>query len=205
MRAKLEIVAMFVAAVAFIVSLIAIFLSLDAISRQPVIASPYSDPVLAYAYQFHINMTEFQECLEKENVYDKWMQDAKALGVRGTPTFIINGRKIEGNQPNLIKQTIEEELQNPSPHDLWQYVNKDIILGNKSAPVLAIEVSSFTCPHCRAFHKSAFPEIKESYIDTGKIAWVPKILGDKKKSNAIYCFYLQRPDKVVEYIDLLFE
>lgn len=43
------------------------------------------------------------------------------------------------------------------------------ILGNPDAPVTMLEYSSMTCPHCRAFHVDTLPEIKEKYIDTGKV------------------------------------
>ena len=43
------------------------------------------------------------------------------------------------------------------------------VLGDPNAPVLMIEYSSLTCPHCAAFHSGALPEIKERYIDTGMV------------------------------------
>ena len=48
----------------------------------------------------------------------------------------------------------------------------DMILGAKEAPVTVIEYASVTCPHCAAFHETIYPEIKEKYVDTGKIKFV---------------------------------
>jgi protein-disulfide isomerase len=31
---------------------------------------------------------------------------------------------------------------------------------------------SLTCPHCRAFHRDVFPQLKREYIDTGKVRFV---------------------------------
>ena len=45
---------------------------------------------------------------------------------------------------------------------------QDMILGEADAPVTIIEYASLTCPHCAAFHKQVYPEIKSEYIDTGK-------------------------------------
>lgn len=42
------------------------------------------------------------------------------------------------------------------------------VVGDANAPVTIIEYASMTCPHCRAFHKDAYPTIKERYLDTGK-------------------------------------
>ena len=44
-----------------------------------------------------------------------------------------------------------------------------MFLGDKEAPVLIIEYSSFTCPHCATFHKEVLPKLKADYIDSGKV------------------------------------
>jgi protein-disulfide isomerase len=44
----------------------------------------------------------------------------------------------------------------------------DRVLGDEAAPVLIVEYSSLTCPHCAAFHKETLPKIIMEYIDTGK-------------------------------------
>ncbi|MGF1474944.1 MAG: DsbA family protein [Geminicoccaceae bacterium] len=43
------------------------------------------------------------------------------------------------------------------------------VLGDPDAPVTMIEYSSLSCPHCAAFHADTLPQIKETYIDTGKV------------------------------------
>ncbi len=48
----------------------------------------------------------------------------------------------------------------------------DMALGDKDAAVVVIEYASVTCPHCATFHEDIFPEIKEDYIDTGKIRYI---------------------------------
>lgn len=45
-------------------------------------------------------------------------------------------------------------------------------LGSATAPVVVIEVSSFKCAHCRAFHEKIFPALRTRYVDTGKVQWV---------------------------------
>jgi protein-disulfide isomerase len=42
-------------------------------------------------------------------------------------------------------------------------------LGNPDAPIKVEEFASLTCGHCATFHGSTFPELKEKYIDTGKV------------------------------------
>ena len=48
----------------------------------------------------------------------------------------------------------------------------DMALGSKDASVTIIEYASMTCPHCAAFTKDVFPELKKAYIDTGKVRFV---------------------------------
>jgi protein-disulfide isomerase len=46
------------------------------------------------------------------------------------------------------------------------------VMGSPDAPVTVIEYAMFTCPHCAAFHKDVLPQLKENYIDTGKVRLV---------------------------------
>ena len=48
----------------------------------------------------------------------------------------------------------------------------DMTLGSKDAPVTIIEYASMTCPHCAAFEKEVFPQLKSAYIDTGKVKFI---------------------------------
>lgn len=48
----------------------------------------------------------------------------------------------------------------------------EIALGRADAPVTIIKYMSLTCPHCRAFHRDVFPQLKREYIDTGKVRFV---------------------------------
>ncbi|PZX16533.1 protein-disulfide isomerase [Palleronia aestuarii] len=49
---------------------------------------------------------------------------------------------------------------------------EEMTLGNPDADVTVIEYASFTCPHCKTFHDTVLPELKENYIDTGRIEFV---------------------------------
>lgn len=49
---------------------------------------------------------------------------------------------------------------------------QEMVLGAEDAPVTIIEYGSFTCPHCASFHAGVFPQIKENYIDTGKVRFI---------------------------------
>ena len=60
-----------------------------------------------------------------------------------------------------------QELQ-----DVTASIDDDPFKGKTDAPVTIIEFSDYQCPFCGRFVKNTFPEIKEKYIDTGKVKYV---------------------------------
>ena len=48
----------------------------------------------------------------------------------------------------------------------------DMILGDPNAPVTLVEYASFTCGHCANFHINVLPDVKEKFINTGKVRMV---------------------------------
>ena len=57
----------------------------------------------------------FLKFVEDKNIMkkvDNNIAEGKDLGVTGTPTIFINGKKVVGMRPNLIKKFIEEALKN---------------------------------------------------------------------------------------------
>lgn len=44
--------------------------------------------------------------------------------------------------------------------------------GDAEAPLEVIEYGSFTCPHCANFHVTVFGQLKQNYIDTGKVRFI---------------------------------
>ncbi|MEM1287951.1 MAG: DsbA family protein [Pseudomonadota bacterium] len=48
----------------------------------------------------------------------------------------------------------------------------DVTMGEPDAPVVIVDYSSMTCPHCRSFHTNALPSIKANYIESGQAFYV---------------------------------
>jgi protein-disulfide isomerase len=72
--------------------------------------------------------------------------------------------------------------------------------GNASAPVTIVEYASLTCPHCRNFHLTVYPEFKRRFIDTGKVRYILREFPIGKTSgNATIALRCAPPDK---YLDL---
>ena len=59
----------------------------------------------------------------------------------------------------------------------YSYSNQDLLsdnmrkqfMGSKNAPIKIKEYFSLTCSHCANFHVKTLPQLKERYIDTGKV------------------------------------
>ena len=48
----------------------------------------------------------------------------------------------------------------------------ELALGSSDARVVIVEYASMTCGHCANFHTKVFPELKQKYIETGKVRFI---------------------------------
>ncbi len=88
-----------------------------------------------------------------------------------TALFTLAGAAISGC--GLLPLTSPALADEPSPADLAQAgPDGDVVLGSDKAPVTIIEYASMTCPHCAHFATTTFPELKQRYIDTGKVRFI---------------------------------
>jgi protein-disulfide isomerase len=73
----------------------------------------------AMAEELNLDMQQFARCVSDPAVEDEVKADTadgQALGIRGTPTFYINGRILVGAQPlEAFAAVIDEELASVSP------------------------------------------------------------------------------------------
>ena len=51
----------------------------------------------------------------------------------------------------------------------------DRAMGSANAPVQIIEYAAPVCPHCAHFSATVLPQLKKTYIDTGKVHYVLRI------------------------------
>ncbi len=81
----------------------------------------------------------------------------------------------------------------------------EMILGDPGAPVTIIEYSSLTCPHCAKFHNETLAQIKEAYIDTGKVRLVYRDFPfDRPGQLAAAMARCAGPDRFFGFIEVLF-
>jgi protein-disulfide isomerase len=66
-----------------------------------------------------------------------------------------------------------EVIENPTLADVMNTgALPEMALGRADAPVTIIKYASLTCPYCRQFQLSIFPQLKREYIDTGKVRFI---------------------------------
>ena len=106
------------------------------------------------------------------------------IGVGGAYLWSMNGSagqpsagQPSAGQPSATQQADSGaeatiDLAKPIDDPLAKVQEGDILLGDPDAPVTMIEYFSYSCGHCANFHAQTFPELKKTYIDTGKVKLV---------------------------------
>ena len=73
------------------------------------------DHLVRYAVDLGVDSTAFTRCLDERRfkaAVEADVAQARALGITGTPTFLINGRPLVGAQPvEAFRHVIDEALK----------------------------------------------------------------------------------------------
>lgn len=85
---------------------------------------------------------------------------------------VLVGLTMTAYAQNKVEPKTDAVAQKQVDPRLYGQLPNDIIMGDPKAPVTMIEYSSLSCPHCADFQQKNFPEIKSSYIDTGKVKFI---------------------------------
>jgi protein-disulfide isomerase len=141
-----------------------------------------------YAEELGVDVEAFGECLESGGTRAQVDADAaegSARGVRGTPTFFINGQVLVGAQPYVVfAQAIDTALAGetptpaqpptpaaaPTPAPIAP-VDDALTLGDPSAPVTIVEFSDYQCPFCARHFQETWPRLKAEFVDTGRVRY----------------------------------
>ncbi len=81
-------------------------------------------------------------------------------------------KKIKVNRRNTLLSLLAVSV-----FPKYSYSNQDLLsdkmrkqfMGSKNAPIKIKEYFSLTCSHCANFHVKTLPQLKERYIETGKV------------------------------------
>ncbi|HEY7037307.1 MAG TPA: thioredoxin domain-containing protein [Methylomirabilota bacterium] len=75
------------------------------------------DDLLGYARRLGLDLDAFAQCFDSARYQDAVLADqreGREAGVRATPTFFINGRKIEGALPiETFREAVQQALRDP--------------------------------------------------------------------------------------------
>ena len=79
-------------------------------------------------------------------------------------------------------------------------------IGSPDAPVTMIEYFSLTCPACASFQNDVYDDLKEKYLDTGKVRFVykefPRDGVDLRQQGPQRRHDLQRRQPMHRHVDL---
>ena len=90
--------------------------------------------------------------------------------------------------------------------DNTKALNDLIVLGANEAPVKIKIFSSLTCPHCADFHLNVVPEIKEKYVDSGKVQLIfIDFPLDQVALNASKLLHCLEQKKQITFLDNIYE
>ena len=82
----------------------------------------------------------------------------------------------------------------------------DRSMGSPKAPVQIVEYAAPACPHCAYFAKTVLPELKKTFIDTGKVHYVLRIFPISPYDGAIAGMAVCLPkERYFEFLDLAFQ
>ncbi|MCS6844646.1 MAG: DsbA family protein [Caldilineales bacterium] len=147
-----------------------------------------------YAVRLGVERSAFDACLSSgrhEAAVLADLQEGLELGVRGTPTFFINGQIFMGAQPlqnfrqaiatvaaggNIVPPPEPTPTPVPTPAPLTRDVPLDNaagIKGRADAPVTIVEYTDYQCPFCQRHFLQTMPQLQR-YIDEGTVKYVVK-------------------------------
>ena len=103
-----------------------------------------------------------------------------ALEASGAQPVVSTSGGTSADQPrfdpfsdNTGYKPLREVIKDPSVADVMQPGPlPEMAIGRADAPVTLIKYASLTCPYCREFHRTTFPQLKREYIDPGKVRFI---------------------------------
>lgn len=83
---------------------------------------------------------------------------------------------LEKQQTQLARLIAPQPADAPPQRVQMNVSNGWYSIGRADAPVTLVEFADYQCPFCKRFHTNTYPELKKSYIDTGKVRFISRDL-----------------------------
>ncbi len=156
----------------------------------------YADTFMNYAENIGLELAAFNQCVNDNQFYSEIEADlatGSALGITGTPSFVINGELLVGAQPveifnaaiSALKEggqlTVSGSNTEPSPPSPGVAPTPAVFsdgyagaIGDPNAPVTIIEFTDYQCPYCSRHSLETMPQILSDMVDTGRVYYILK-------------------------------
>jgi len=122
--------------------------------------------ILLFALLFS---TVLSGCNQKEkNTTEQWQVDEVLLHLSELRKEVVSLRKqvkILTKDVSNINPDVSRQAAINLPLDNQMY------LGDESAELAIVEFSDFQCPYCVRHAKKVYPELKKSFVETGKVKY----------------------------------
>ncbi len=128
--------------------------------------------------------------------------------VQNVPAYVSKDGKLLLLQAFELDKGLSPGTTQPA-EKIEVSADDDAFLGKEDAPITIVEFSDFQCPFCSRFDEDTLPELKEKYIDTGKVKFVYRDYPlefhqyAQKAAEASEC--ADEQGKYWEYHDILFK
>jgi len=103
-----------------------------------------------------------------------------------------------GNQRPINKMKAPKQVK----------LNLGVSMGDKKAKLAIVEFTDYQCPFCARHSKKVLPQIKEKFIDTGKVQYIsydfPLSFHKQAKSASVAARCAEKQDKFLEMHNAIF-
>jgi len=142
-----------------------------------------------YAANLGLDEQSFVSCLDSgrhDLAIEANVQEARSLGISGTPHFFVDGYPLSGARPIehfIAAVSLAEEGRlaeaftppaEPTPGPAIVPIENSFAIGEPDAPITIIEYTDFQCPYCSRYFQQTYPQIVEQYVNTGVVRYVFK-------------------------------
>jgi len=144
-----------------------------------------------YAGRLGLDQTAFDTCLDDGRHGDAVMADyneALGLGIRATPSFVLQDTILEGALPFgdfqakldvVVGGGVLPTATPPPTPELVEIEAPDAVVeigdapvkGSEDAPVTIIEFSDYECPYCKMFVDNTYATLMSEYVETGRVRY----------------------------------
>ncbi len=92
-----------------------------------------------------------------------------------------------------------------APRSMSQAAADDRTMGDPNAPVVFVEYASPICPHCAHFASNGLPNLKEEYIDKGKVYFIFRVFPLSAVDGAVEAIGRCLPrEQYFSFMDMMF-